>query len=93
MSLCVCPVSSDKEISVVCNGIIVNPDSFEVHGAACFALMRLASSRFNVDFIRRNGTCRMSLELAFCSNQNKNGNNVLILLGRLGFDSPVAAEK
>lgn len=79
---------SEKEITAVVNGILANPDELDVHEAACFTLMRLASSAANVELIRSNRTSRVSLEIAFEKNPDKVGNNILILLRRLKFDPP-----
>ena len=83
---------SEKEISVMINGILANPDSLDVHEAAVYTLMRLASSSVNVEHIRRNSTAKLSLELAFSRYPDKVGNNILILLKRLKFELPVIAE-
>ena len=85
------PVSK-KEIDVVVNCMLANPDSFDVHEAACFTLMRLASSATNVELIRNNTTTKASLELAFQQNPDKVKNNILILLRRLRIDSPTINE-
>jgi len=84
---------SEKEISAVVNGILANPDELDVHEAACFTLMRLASSAANVELIRSNSTSRVSLEIAFEKNPDKVGNNILILLRRLKFDPPAIGER
>jgi len=84
---------SEKEISAVVNGILANPDELDVHEAACFTLMRLASSAANVELIRSNSTSRVSLEIAFEKNPDNVGNNILILLRRLKFDPPAIGER
>jgi len=77
----------EKEIKAIIDGILANPEELGVHEAACFTLMRLASSAANVDIIRSNELSQLSLELSFGKNPEKAGNNILILLSRLGFDS------
>ncbi|KAL9190758.1 hypothetical protein ACHAXT_000464 [Thalassiosira profunda] len=83
----VAPVS-EGEVDVVVSSILAHPESLEVHEAACFTLMSLASSAANVQLIRRNGTSRLALELAFQQYPDEVGAGILTLLGRLGFGSP-----
>ncbi|KAL7534450.1 hypothetical protein ACHAXR_005886 [Thalassiosira sp. AJA248-18] len=81
----VTPVS-DKDIEAVVNAILAHPDSLEVHEAACFTLMSLASSAINVELIRNNDMSRVSLELAFQKYPDEVGSNILTLLRRLKFE-------
>ena len=84
---------SEKENTAVVNGILANPDELNVHKAACFTLMRLASSAANVELIRSNSTSRVSLKIAFEKNPDKVGNNIPILFRRLKFDPPAIDER
>ena len=79
---------TEKEVNAVIRGILVHPDLLEVHEAACFPLMSLASSAVNVELIRMNGMTRVALELACQKHPEDVGNNIFTLLRRLKFDAP-----
>ena len=83
----VAPVT-EKEVDAVIRGILAHPDSLEVHEAACFTLMSLASSAVNVELIRMNGMTSVSLELACQKHPEDVGNNISTLLRQLKFVAP-----
>mmetsp|Transcript_2373 Transcript_2373/g.4413 ORF Transcript_2373/g.4413 Transcript_2373/m.4413 type:complete len:735 (+) Transcript_2373:200-2404(+) len=81
----VAPVG-EREVDAVINGILNHPDSLEVHEAACFTLMCLASLASNVELIRSNINTRVALELACQKHRDEVGNDIFILLRRLELD-------
>lgn len=81
----------EREVDAVVRGILNHPDSLEVHEAACFTLMRLASLASNVELIRKDGNARVALELAFREHREDVGNSIFMLLRRLGFEMPTAS--
>jgi len=76
------PVSA-REIEVVINAILSNPNSSDVVEGACFALLCFASSTENVNVIRRNLQIRRALELSFQNHPVAVGEYVQTLLQRL----------
>lgn len=83
----VAPVT-ENEVEVVVCGILAHPDSLEVHEAACFTLMSLASSASNVELIRNNQMSTVALEMAFQKHPDDVGVNILTLWRRLKIDGP-----
>ncbi|KAL7471380.1 hypothetical protein ACHAXS_011676 [Conticribra weissflogii] len=73
----------EREIEVVINAILSNPNSSDVVEGACFALLCFASSTENVDKIQRNPQVRKALEVSFQNHPVAVGEYVQTLLQRL----------
>eukprot|EP00581_Thalassiosira_minuscula_P011954 CAMPEP_0183730262 /NCGR_PEP_ID=MMETSP0737-20130205/32379_1 /TAXON_ID=385413 /ORGANISM="Thalassiosira miniscula, Strain CCMP1093" /LENGTH=736 /DNA_ID=CAMNT_0025962709 /DNA_START=403 /DNA_END=2613 /DNA_ORIENTATION=- len=77
---------TEKEIEALVRANLSHPESLEVHEAACFTLMKLASSATNVDLIQKNGLTKMSLEIACQKHPEEIGSIIITLLKRLKYD-------
>jgi len=71
---------SEGGIGAIIQTIINHPDSLEVHDAACFTLMTLASSAENAALIRKNDKMKDALDLAFEKHPQNVGKNIFTLM-------------